>query len=104
MGAAFAHFLAAGLSISTIAHAADQSANIVTAIGTLEPRDTAEVSAPASGGRVQSLGVESQDAKKTIDFGSLVKKNDVLLRLDSAVQTARFEQAKAELRGAEAGR
>jgi HlyD family secretion protein len=102
MRAAFALVLAAELSMSGIAWAADQSASVVTAVGTLEPRETADVYAPASRGRVKSLGIESQDPKKTIDFGSHVKKNDILLQLDSTTEAAHFEQAKAELRAAEA--
>jgi HlyD family secretion protein len=101
MRAAFILLLVAGLSIGTIAHA-DQSASVVTAVGTLEPRETVDLYAPASGDRVKSLGIESQDAKKTIDFGSHVKKNDILVQLDSTTEAAHFEQAKAELRAAEA--
>ena len=101
--AARAFLLAASFSIAAVAHAAEQRSSIVTAYGTLEPQEMADIYAPSSGGRVKSLGSDASDTKKAVTFGSHVKRNDVLVRLDSAVEEIRVEQAKAELRAAEAG-
>ncbi len=64
----------------------------VTASGTLEAVDTVQVGTQVSGS-IQSLGA---------DFNSIVKKGQVLARLDPSVIQAEIERAKANLLGAEA--
>ncbi len=64
----------------------------VTANGTLEAVDTVLVGTQVSGS-IQSLGA---------DFNSIVKKGQVLARLDPSVIQAEIERAKANLLGAEA--
>ena len=64
----------------------------VTANGTLEAVDTVQVGTQVSGS-IQSLGA---------DFNSIVKKGQVLARLDPSVIQAEIERAKANLLGAEA--
>ena len=65
---------------------------VVTASGTLEAVDTVQVGTQVSGA-IQSLGA---------DFNSIVKKGQVLARLDPSIIQADIERAKANLLGAEA--
>jgi len=64
----------------------------VTANGTLEAVDTVQVGTQVSGS-IRSLGA---------DFNSIVRKGQVLARLDPSVIQAEIERAKANLLGAEA--
>jgi HlyD family secretion protein len=64
----------------------------VTANGTLEAVDTVQVGTQVSGS-ILSLGA---------DFNSIVKKGQVLARLDPSIIQAEIERAKANLLGAEA--
>ena len=64
----------------------------VTATGTLEAVDTVQVGSQVSG-TIQSLNA---------DFNSIVKKGQVLARLDPSLIQADIERAKANLLGAEA--
>jgi len=66
--------------------------SVVTASGTLEAVDTVQVGTQVSGA-IQSLGA---------DFNSIVKKGQVLARLDPSIIQAEIERAKANLLGAEA--
>ena len=65
---------------------------VVTASGTIEAVDTVQVGTQVSGS-IQSLGA---------DFNSIVKKGQVLARLDPSIIQADIERAKANLLGAEA--
>ena len=65
---------------------------VITANGTIEAVDTVQVGTQASGS-IQSLGA---------DFNSIVKKGQVLARLDPSIIQADIERAKANLLGAEA--
>jgi HlyD family secretion protein len=65
---------------------------LVSATGTLEAVDTVQVGTQVSG-MIQSLGA---------DFNSIVKKGQVLARLDPSFIQADIERAKANLAGAEA--
>ncbi len=64
----------------------------ITASGTIEAVDTVQVGTQVSGS-IQSLGA---------DFNSIVKKGQVLARLDPSIIQAEIERAKANLLGAEA--
>jgi HlyD family secretion protein len=65
---------------------------LVSATGTLEAVDTVQVGTQVSG-MIQSLGA---------DFNSIVRKGQVLARLDPSFIQADIERAKANLAGAEA--
>jgi HlyD family secretion protein len=65
---------------------------VVTASGTIEAVDTVQVGSQVSG-TIQSLGA---------DFNSIVKKGQVLARLDPSLIQAEIERARANLLGAEA--
>jgi HlyD family secretion protein len=65
---------------------------VITANGTIEAVDTVQVGTQASGS-IQSLGA---------DFNSIVRKGQVLARLDPSIVLADIERAKANLLGAEA--
>ena len=65
---------------------------MISASGTLEAVDTVQVGTQVSGS-IQSLGA---------DFNSIVKKGQVLARLDPSLIQAEIERAKANLLGAEA--
>jgi HlyD family secretion protein len=65
---------------------------VISATGTLEAVDTVLVGTQVSGA-IQSLGA---------DFNSIVKKGQVLARLDPSLIQAEIERAKANLLGAEA--
>ena len=65
---------------------------VVSATGTLEAVDTVLVGTQVSG-VIQSLGA---------DFNSIVKKGQVLARLDPSIIQAEIQRAQANLLGAEA--
>ncbi len=65
---------------------------VITASGTIEAVDTVQVGTQVSGS-IQSLGA---------DFNSIIKKGQVLARLDPSIIQADIERAKANLLGAEA--
>ncbi len=65
---------------------------VITANGTIEAVDTVQVGTQVSGS-IQSLGA---------DFNSIIKKGQVLARLDPSIIQADIERAKANLLGAEA--
>jgi HlyD family secretion protein len=65
---------------------------VINATGTLEAVDTVQVGTQVSG-TIQALGA---------DFNSIVKKGQVLARLDPALIQADIERARANLLGAEA--
>ena len=65
---------------------------VVTANGTIEAVDTVQVGSQVSG-TIQSLGA---------DFNSIVRKGQVLARLDPSLIQAEIERARANLLGAEA--
>ncbi len=65
---------------------------VVTASGTIEAVDTVQVGSQVSG-TIQSLGA---------DFNSIVRKGQVLARLDPSLIQAEIERARANLLGAEA--
>jgi HlyD family secretion protein len=66
--------------------------SVINASGTLEAVDTVQVGTQVSGA-IQSLGA---------DFNSIVKKGQVLARLDPSIIQAEIERAQANLLGAEA--
>jgi HlyD family secretion protein len=65
---------------------------VISATGTLEAVDTVQVGTQVSGA-IQSLGA---------DFNSIVRKGQVLARLDPSLIQAEIERARANLLGAEA--
>jgi HlyD family secretion protein len=65
---------------------------VITASGTIEAVDTVQVGSQVSG-TIQELGA---------DFNTIVRKGQVLARLDPSIIQAEIERAKANLLGAEA--
>ena len=53
----------------------------ISATGTVEPVEVIDVGAQIVG-RIKSFGPDSDSKNETIDYGSLVKKGDVLAKLD----------------------
>jgi HlyD family secretion protein len=93
----FIYFVAACNFLPCATHAA-APANI-TALGTVEPTNQIAVST-ATGGLVKELGADAKDPSKTVDYGDHVKRGQVLLRLDSAIEEVTVAKAKAALDGA----
>ena len=73
---------------------------IVRAKGVVEPREVVDVNAQV-GGTIQRFGEETGKKDKSIDFGSRVKKGDVLAELDSKIYVADLNKAKADSQKAE---
>ncbi len=73
----------------------------VSATGTLEPEDVADIGVPIAG-QIESFGKDPRDPGKSISYGSPVEKGTVLAQLDDALFKARVDQARASLRKAEA--
>jgi len=69
----------------------------VSATGTVEPVEVIDVGAQIVG-RVQEFGPDPVQTGKTIDYGSHVKKGDVLAKLDDSPYRADVEKAQANLK------
>jgi HlyD family secretion protein len=74
--------------------------SIVKALGVVEPREVVDVNAQI-GGTILRFGEETGKKDKSIDFGSHVKKGDVLAELDSKIYVADLNKAKADCQKAE---
>ena len=59
-------------------------------------------SAHKSPAKIQSLGVDPRDAKRTIDYGSPVNVGTVLARIDDSLYQSDVEQAQAQVDSAQA--
>lgn len=99
----FAIICVAITSVVSQTIAADVSDPVVRATGTIEHRETAEVSPDLSGLRIKAFGPDAENPSKTIDYGSHVKKGDILAELDSTIQTTLVQAAQADLKRAIAG-
>ena len=73
----------------------------VSATGTLEPEEVADVGVPIAG-QIQRFGKDPRDPSKSISYGSPVEEGTVLAQLDDALFKARVDQARASLGKAEA--
>ena len=73
----------------------------ISATGTVEPEEVVDVGAQVVG-RIKNLGIDPSDAKKTIDYGSVVHEGTVLANIDDAVYRAQEDQARASLLRAKA--
>src|SRR5436305_14339817 len=94
-------FAAVAIAIATHNAAGVESRpDSIRATGTVEPRQTIEVVAQVPEGRIKSVGLEQKSTNRRIDYGSMVRKNSVLVQLDSDQQVAHVEQAKANLQQA----
>lgn len=73
----------------------------VSATGTVEPVEVIDVGAQIIG-RIKEFGPDLNRPGKTVDYGSKVKKGDVLALMDDAPIQAELDKAKANLKLAEA--
>jgi HlyD family secretion protein len=73
----------------------------IDATGTVEPEEVVDVGAQVAG-KIQSLGVDPRDAKRTIDYGSPVSVGTVLARIDDSLYQSDVEQAQAQVDSAQA--
>lgn len=73
----------------------------VSATGTVEPVEVIDVGAQIVG-RVQEFGPDPKQPMKTIDYGSHVKKGDVLAKLDDSPAKSEVDKARANLKLAKA--
>lgn len=76
-------------------------ASTVHAEGTLQPEEVIDVGTMVTG-RILKFGVDPDNPKKSIDFGTQVKEGTVLAQIDPALYDARADQAKTELDRAKA--
>ncbi|HUJ10376.1 MAG TPA: efflux RND transporter periplasmic adaptor subunit [Verrucomicrobiae bacterium] len=72
----------------------------IAATGTIEPVQVVDVGAQVAG-RISSFGTDK--VGKPIDYGSVVAKGAVLIRIDDSVYAADLAVAKAQLQEAKAG-
>src|SRR5438132_7803788 len=73
----------------------------INATGTVEPEEVIDVGAQGVG-QIRSFGREPRDSSKLIDFGSPVEEGTVLAQIDDSVYASQVEQARANLKRAEA--
>jgi len=73
----------------------------INATGTLEPEEVVDVGVQIAG-EVLKFGEDRRTPGKAITYGSLVEQGTVLARLDDKVFVARMNQAKANVKKAEA--
>jgi HlyD family secretion protein len=73
----------------------------VSATGTLEPEEVADVGVPIAG-EIESFGKDPRDPSKPVSYGTPVEEGTVLAQLDDALFKARVDQARASLGKAEA--
>jgi len=73
----------------------------IVATGIVTPEEMVEISAQVDG-MIESFGPDPSDPAKTIDQGSVVRKGDVLARIDSTIYKARVDFAEASLLRAKA--
>ena len=75
---------------------------VVKAMGTLEPQEVVDVNA-AVPGIIRSIGdTDTNGSKSSIQYGSIVKKGQVLARLDPTSYLAALDQSRADLARTEA--
>jgi HlyD family secretion protein len=73
----------------------------INATGTVEPEEVIDVGAQVVG-QIKSFGRDPRDSSRLIDFGSPVEEGTVLAQIDESVYASQVEQAKANLKRAEA--
>ena len=73
----------------------------INATGTVEPEEVIDVGAQVVG-QIRSFGRDPRDSSKLIDFGSPVEEGTVLAQIDDSVYASQVEQARANLKRAEA--
>jgi HlyD family secretion protein len=73
----------------------------INATGTVEPEEVIDVGAQVVG-QIRSFGRDPRDSSRLIDFGSPVEEGTVLAQIDDSVYASQVEQAKANLKRAEA--
>src|SRR5262245_43060734 len=73
----------------------------VDSSGVVQAEEVVDVGAQVAG-RIQSLGADPRDAKRTIDYGSPVHVGTVLALIDDALYQTDVEEAQAEVESAKA--
>lgn len=73
----------------------------VSATGRIEPVEVVDVGAQVLG-RVRSFGKDESQAEQHIDYGSRVKKGEILAQIDDALYQGALDQARANLKLAKA--
>jgi HlyD family secretion protein len=73
----------------------------IDASGTVQAEEVVDVGAQVAG-KIQSLGVDPRDPKRSIDYGSPVSVGTVLAHIDDSLYQSDVEQAQAEVASAQA--
>src|SRR6266852_1165818 len=73
----------------------------ISATGTVEPEEVVDIGAQVAG-QIDFFGPDPQDKTKTVDYGSAVEKDTVLVHIDDALYRSDAEQAEAQLAQANA--
>jgi HlyD family secretion protein len=73
----------------------------ISANGTIEPEEVVDVGAQVVG-RIKAFGRDPKDASRPIDYGTPVVEGTVLAQIDDATYQSELEQARANLKHAEA--
>jgi HlyD family secretion protein len=74
---------------------------VVSATGTLEPEEVVDVGSQVNG-PIASLGKDTKDPTRSIDYDSQVDVGTLLAKVDDSVYKAQYDQAKANLVHAQA--
>jgi HlyD family secretion protein len=74
---------------------------VISATGTIEPEEVIDVGSQVAA-QIRNFGADPHNAKKTIDYGTLVHENTLLAQLDDSLFKARVEQAQAAVEEAKA--
>src|SRR5437868_2459446 len=73
----------------------------ISANGTIEPEEVIDVGAQVVG-RIKSFGRDPRNPERPIDYGTPVEEGTILAQIDDATYQTEVEQAKANLKHAEA--
>ncbi|MBN2296319.1 MAG: efflux RND transporter periplasmic adaptor subunit [Pirellulales bacterium] len=91
----------ADVSFRTVQIKRDELLLKISATGTVEPEEVVDVGAQVVG-RIKNLGIDPDNPKKMIDYGSVVHEGTELARIDDAIYKAQVDQAEASLLRAKA--
>ena len=73
----------------------------INAVGVVKPEELVEVGAQVTG-QIQSFGYDSKEPDEFINYGSAVRKGDILARIDPTIYKARVDHAEATIEVAKA--
>jgi HlyD family secretion protein len=73
----------------------------ISATGTIQPEEVIDVGAQVAG-MIKKFGVDPNDSRRAVDYGTKVEEGTVLARIDDQLYVADVQQAKAQVDSAKA--